>query len=440
MDMESIRLELTDGTSWLSRKIVKNKMSSYTSLLETVKKREEQYRDSLGWLDVEEWAGEEWLSKCEKLATYVKERADVLVVVGVGGSNQAARAVAEAIGEKSSVKLVFSGNNISANDICRVVKELENKRVFINVIAKNFETLEPGICFWALRNMLREKYGAAYSDHVICTGTIGSHFERLSKDAGYHFLPFPDNIGGRYTALSPVGLFPLAVAGIDIRKMASGGKKMQERLYRESAEENVALEYAVVRNLLYQKGFRMEMLSFFEPRYYRFAKWWRQLFGESEGKNNKGLYPVYGSFSEDLHSIGQFIQEGTTVIFETFLNIEKTQPSFILHHDGLDDRFVYLDGMDFTDINRAAYEATVAAHSKRLPCMKLTVPAIDEESFGQLFYFYEFTCYLSAKLLGVNPFDQPGVEAYKQYMFQKLGKPQTVDCGKQQLEDEGRIA
>lgn len=437
--MESIRLELTEGTSWLSRKIVKHEMNRHASLLETVKKREEQYRDSLGWLDVEEWAGEEWLSKCEKLAAYVKERADVLVVVGIGGSNQAARAVAEAIGEKSSVKLVFSGNNISADDICSVVKQLEDKRVFINVIAKNFETLEPGICFWALRNILREKYGAAYSDHVICTGTIGSHFERLSKDEGYHFLPFPDNIGGRYTALSPVGLFPLAVAGIDIRKMAHGGKKMQERLYRESAEENIALEYAVVRNLLYQKGFRMEMLSFFEPRYYRFAKWWRQLFGESEGKDNKGLYPVYGSFSEDLHSIGQFIQEGTAVIFETFLNVEKTEPSFILRHDGLDDRFVYLDGMDFTDINRAAYEATVAAHSKRLPCMKLTVPAIDEESFGQLFYFYEFTCYLSAKLLGVNPFDQPGVEAYKQYMFQKLGKPQTVDCRKQ-LEDEGRIA
>ena len=356
-----------------------------------------------------------WPEKCKK-------KADVLVVIGIGGSNQAARAVVDAIKERSETKIVWAGNSISAHSIQEALHEVAGKSIYIDVIAKNFETLEPGIAFRALRDYMRQAYGDEYADRVICTGTQGSHLEELAHKHGYKFLPFPDDIGGRFTAMSPVGLFPMAVAGMDIRAMAEGAKKMRSRLISESAETNVALKYAAIRNLLYKKGFRMEMLSFFEPRFFRFAKWWMQLFGESEGKNGKGLYPLFGNFSEDLHSIGQFIQDGTCVIFETFLDVSNSGASYVVHADDVDDRFDYLDGKDFDEVNRAAFDATVDAHSIKFPCMKLTVSAFEEETFGALFYFFEFVCYLSGSLLGVNPFDQPGVEAYKQRMFKTLGK------------------
>ncbi|MDF2510755.1 MAG: glucose-6-phosphate isomerase [Herbinix sp.] len=420
--MEDLGIQLVDSSSWLEMEEVAMGMEENAPFLDLVKYGEEQYSDSLGWLDVDEWAGDKWLATYQELAKEVQEKADVLVVIGIGGSNQAARAVVDAIGEASSVRIVWAGNNISADSICDVLKEIEGKSVYINVIAKNFETLEPGIGFRALRSFLKEVYGDSYAERVICTGTQESHLDELCKENGFRFLPFPDNIGGRFTALSPVGLFPMAVAGMNINAIAAGAKHMRQRLHTEKASENIALKYAVVRNQLYQKGFRMEMLSYFEPRYFRFAKWWMQLFGESEGKDNKGLYPLFGNFSEDLHSIGQFLQDGSNVIFETFLDVQESGASYVLHNDDVDDRFDYLNGKDFDEINRAAFEATLTAHSKKFPCVKLTVPTMDEESFGQLFYFFEFVCYLSAKILGVNPFDQPGVEAYKQYMFEALGK------------------
>lgn len=215
----------------------------------------------------------------------------------------------------------------------------------------------------------------------------------------------------------------MAVAGLDIRAIAAGAAEMRKKLAAEPADSSTALYFAVIRNQLYDKGYRMEMLSFFEPRMFRFAKWWMQLFGESEGKKNKGLYPLIGNFTEDLHSVGQYLQEGSSVLFETFLNVKDSSASLLIHGDDVDDGFSYLDGKDFDDINRAAYYATLAAHSSRYPCMVIDVDAINETSFGQLFYFFEFVCYLSALILGVNPFDQPGVEDYKRRMFRILGKP-----------------
>ena len=420
--MKEISMELIDGSSWLSPEEIASGVEEYASYLEEVKYGEEKYEENLGWLDVEEWAGEKWITYYQELAADVRKNADAFVVIGIGGSNQAARAVVEAIGETGPVTIIWAGNSISADSIRSVLQELKGKSVYINVIAKNFETLEPGIGFRALRSFMKKEYGEEYVKRVICTGSEGSHLEKLCKVNGFHFLPFPANIGGRFTALSPVGLFPMAVAGIDISAIAKGAQLMRQRLLKESASESMALEYAVIRNLLYQKGFSMEMLSYFEPRYFRFAKWWMQLFGESEGKDNKGLYPLFGNFSEDLHSIGQFLQDGSNVIFETFLEVQDTGSSYVLHNDNVDDLFDYLDGKDFDEINRAAFKATITAHSKKFPCVKISVPAVDEETFGQLFYFFEFVCYLSAKILGVNPFDQPGVEAYKQYMFQALGK------------------
>lgn len=422
LEMGELKLCLRDPLGSLQEKEIASCMNANRDLLERVKKGEKEYRDSLGWLNVENWAGQQWLRRYQELAQKVQQKADVMAVIGIGGSNQAARAVIDAIGEKSNVHIVWAGNSISAHSICEVLKELDGKSVYINVIAKNFETLEPGIGFRALRIWLREQYGEEYAERVICTGTKGSHLEDLSMQHGFTFLPFPDDIGGRFTALSPIGLFPMAVAGMDIGAMAEGAMEMEKRLKTEDAKENIALRCAAIRNLLYQKGYRMEMLSFFEPRLFRFAKWWMQLFGESEGKDNKGLYPLFGNFSEDLHSIGQFLQDGSPIIYEVFLEVEDAGAAYILQNDGVDDRFSYLDGKDFNEINQVACEATVEAHSRKYPCLRLSIPAIDERSFGILFYFFEFTCYLSARILGVNPFDQPGVENYKKNMFRTLGK------------------
>ena len=420
--MEEFKLSLMDRSGRLTEAEIAGEMTGQAELLERVKKGEAEYRESLGWMDLTAWGSDEWLSRYESLAREVQAQADVLVVIGIGGSNQAARAVTDAIEEKGGVRLVWAGNSISAYEISEVLRQIRGKRVCINVIAKNFETLEPGIGFRALRALLKEQYGEEYRQRVICTGTEGSSLHALCEKHGYRFLPFPRDIGGRFTALSPVGLFPLAAAGMDIRALVRGAQAMRDRLMREEAKENTALRYAAVRNLLYRKGYRMEMLSFFEPRFFRFAKWWMQLFGESEGKDDLGLYPLFGNFSEDLHSIGQFLQEGTPVIFETFLEARRSGASLMLRDDDVKDGFGYLNGKDFDDINRVACEATVQAHAERFPCLRISVEIIDEAVFGQLFYFFFFACYLSARMLGVNPFNQPGVEAYKVNMFRSLGK------------------
>ena len=416
-----LKINVKDASGLLDMDRVAALAGKSAPILDRVKAGEQKYRESLGWHDVEEWAGETWLSRYEELAEFVKKNADALVVIGVGGSNQAARAVYEALEPADGVELIWAGNSISAHSIQSVLRSLAGKRVYIDVIAKNFETLEPGIGFRALRAWLRKEYGEAYAAHVIVTGTPGQSLEALANAEGYRFLPFPEDIGGRFTALSPVGLFPLACAGADIRAIARGAKAMRETLMTTEGLDNPAMLYAAVRNELDRQGFRVEMLSFFEPRFFRFAKWWTQLYGESEGKDNKGLFPVFGNFSEDLHSLGQFIQDGTRVIFETFLDVQEQDASLVLEGD-LRDGFAYLNGKDFFEINKAAYEATLLAHSRRFPCLTLQVERMDEECFGELFYFFEFACYLSGEILGVNPFDQPGVEAYKKDMFRILGK------------------
>ncbi len=422
--MKEIRFSAEDASGTVTEAEITRKAEENAPLLETVKSREERFSDSLGWLFVDEWAGEEWLARYEEAAEKVRARAEVLVVIGIGGSNQAARAVYEALPAHTGTDLIWAGNTISPRGLSEAMEAIGERDVCIDVIAKNFETLEPGIAFRAFRDYLRGRYGSDYASRVICTGTKGSRLWDLCEENGYTFLPFPDDIGGRYTALSPVGLFPLAAAGADIRAMAAGAAHMQKRLFTEPAGENIALRYASLRALLHEKGLRIELLAFFEPALFRFGRWWVQLFGESEGKDGKGLFPAIGNFSEDLHSIGQYIQAGTRQIFETFLDPEQAQGSYILKGD-LEDGFHYLDGRDFADINRAAFEATFTAHSRRFPCAHLEVPALDEETFGQLFYFFQFACYLSAELLGVNPFDQPGVEAYKNDMFRRLGKDGT---------------
>ena len=419
-------LELTvkDQRELVSEDVLRQAMQCNAEILRRAQAGEAKYSDSQGWLDVNEWASDAILTHIEQIAADVRAHCDAFVIIGVGGSNNAARSVIEALAQQSGdTEIIYAGNTLNPNALNRMLKSLEGKDYAIDCIAKNFETLEPGSSFRILRKAMTAKYGPEEAARrTICTGTYGSSLEELCKAEGYTFVPFPTNVGGRYTAMTYVGLLPMAVAGIDIRTLVQGAADMQKQLHEGASEDNLALRYACLRNLYYQKGYKLEMLASFEPQFRWFYKWWIQLFAESEGKDGKGLFPVAGEFSEELHSVGQYIQDGAPLMFETFLDVTAHDDTLVVESDGKKDFFDYLDNKDFWDINKAAFGATVTAHSQKLPCLILRVPHLDAYNFGQLFYFFQFACYVSGEILGINPFDQPGVEAYKAWMFQALGK------------------
>ncbi len=397
-------------------------LAANEGMLAEAQKGERRYADSQGWLDTEKWAGEEEISRIEKLAAQIRAENDTFVLVGIGGSNNAARSVIEALQRPGTPRIVYAGNTLSPDALSRMIGSLKGRAVYVDCVAKNFETLEPGASFRLLRGYLYDRYGVRAAEHIAAVGTAGGALEAFCADNGYRFLEFPYDIGGRYAAVSSVGLLPMAVAGIDIRELVRGAHDMQVRLHAGAAEDNIAYQYACLRNLFYGRGYRVEMLAGFEPRLRWFYKWWIQLFAESEGKENKGIFPAAGEYSEDLHSVGQFVQDGSPILFETFLDVRERQDSLPAESDGRTDHFGYLDGRDFWEINKAAYRAAVAAHSEKLPCLTLRIGSIDAYHFGQMFYFFEFACYLSCKIMGVNAFDQPGVEAYKKRMFEALGR------------------
>lgn len=386
------------------------------------------YQDFTGWRTVEESAGPQRVEFLQQQADRVRADADAFVTIGIGGSNQSSRAAIKALRPENGPAMLWAGNTISAREMADTLEQLDRyQSVYIDCIAKNFETLEPGIAFRVLRQYLERRYGEQEaSRRIFATGTPGSTLHQLCQDHGYTFLTFPERVGGRFSVISDVGLFPMAVAGIDIAAVTGGMKRMRDRIFAEPAEENIALRYAVIRKLLLEKGYAMEMLAFFEPRLDFFAKWWVQTFAESEGKEDTALYPIVSSNSEDLHAVGQYVQQGRPILFETFLTVAEHDASVRIPPEIKKDFFDYLTGKDFWDINDAARRGTFAAHSQRgIPCLEFTIPAIDAHTLGQLYYYFIFSCYLSCELLGVNPFDQPGVEAYKHQMFRLLGKQES---------------
>lgn len=417
-----MRIDTTNAERFLKREWIEEEIRLREPTLKQVQQGEERYRESLGWLDTRKWASEAHLESFLSIARRMREDAQVVVLIGVGGSNNAARAVIEALQRGNGPKIVYAGTSTSAYTICRTLEKCENKSVYIINIAKNFETLEPGVAFRVFRDYLEKRYGDGHHKRVVVLGTIGSSLEKLCEENGYCFVPFATDIGGRFTAVSSVGLVPMAAAGIDVEDLVRGAVDMQHRMMTEPACEHMALRYAVVRNLLYRQGFRIEMLSSFEPQLRWFYKWWIQLFAESEGKDGKGLFPAASEYSEDLHSVGQYVQDGSPNMIETFLKVENVDDSYVIPDSRIRDDFDYLTGMDFAEVNRAAYAATLEAHSRQLPCMEVVIDRLDAYHFGQLFYFFAFACYLSGSILGINPFDQPGVEAYKKLMFRALGK------------------
>lgn len=381
--------------------------------------------DVLGWLEPDEWAGAAQLTDLQSLTETMRSICDTFIVLGIGGSNNGARAVVQALqSQTSGPEIVWAATSLSPYELAQTVDLIEQGNCCIEVIAKNFETLEPGSWFRVLRQALERKYGREEAaGRIVCCGTRGASLHEIAQTEGYHFIPFPDNIGGRFSFLSPVGLLPVAVAGLDITQFAAGARAERQAMLSASSAEADVFEYAAWRNKLYTEGYKLEILASFEPRLAGFAKWWIQLFAESEGKDGKGLYPQAVNYSEDLHSVGQYIQDGAPILLETFLQIAGVDRDVIVQADRLDDGFGYLDGQSFAAVNQAAEKATMAAHTEKgVPVCRLQLPALDELSLGALMYFFEAACYISSEMLGVNGFDQPGVEAYKQKMFALLGK------------------
>ncbi|MEN6499297.1 MAG: hypothetical protein ABFC65_02035 [Rectinema sp.] len=389
----------------------------------------------LGWFSVREAASEQILTNLLQEAERVQRIASAMIVIGIGGSNRGAMAAIQALHRSlvSPTRILWAGDSLSAVELQDALEVVRNESVVLNIIAKDFRTLEPGIAFRMLRGALIEKYGAEYSSRVVVTGSRGEgQLFELAQTQGYRFLEFPESIGGRFSVLSNVGLFPMAVAGIDIARLIRGAAGEEQALKSGDLFSNLAVRYAVNRNLLFSKGFGIESLVVFEPDLIPLARWWMQLFAETEGKTTDAVFPTYFSYSEDLHAVGQYVQQGRRCIFETYLGAFHRRPEWVITSSaGVADGFSYLDGKPFDELNQAVYKAAIFAHSEDgVPCQELVIPEISEETLGALFYFFMFACYVSASLIGVHPFTQDGVENYKKAMYRLL-KNRPEDQGKE---------
>lgn len=393
--------------------------------------------DFLGWIDLPVDYDKEEFARIQKAAEKIKSDSDILLVIGIGGSYLGARAALEFLQhsfynalpkeKRQTPQVIFVGNNISSTYMKDLMDLLEGKDFSINVISKSGTTTEPALAFRIFRKLLEEKYGAeeAKKRTYATTDKARGALKTLADEEGYESFVIPDDVGGRYSVLTAVGLLPIAVSGADIQAMMTGAAQAREDFSQSELEDNLAYQYAAVRNVLYNKGKTIEMLINYEPSLMYFSEWWKQLFGESEGKDQKGIYPSSANFSTDLHSLGQYVQEGRRDLFETIIKVEKPRHELTIEKEANDlDGLNYLAGQTVDFVNNKAFEGTLLAHTDGgVPNLIVSIPQLDEYTFGYLVYFFEKACAMSGYLLGVNPFDQPGVEAYKVNMFALLGKP-----------------
>ncbi len=399
--------------------------------------------DFLGWLDLPVNYDREEFDRILKAAQKIRSHSQVLVVIGIGGSYLGARAAIELLHSQlynnlgDGPQIYFAGNSISPTYLNQVIRLCEGKDFSINVISKSGTTTEPALAFRIFRDLAIKKYGReGAKERIFCTtdkakGTL----KQLADEEGYETFVIPDDVGGRYSVLTAVGLLPIAVSGSDIGKLMEGAAKAREDLSVCDLDKNDCYRYAALRNILYRKGKAIEILVSYEPAFSMMAEWYKQLFGESEGKDNKGIYPSSAIFSTDLHSMGQFIQEGSRILFETVVDVAAPQQDLYIQPDPNNfDGLNFLSDQNMSVVNRKAMQGTILAHTEGgVPNMVLQLPAINEEELGYLIYFFEKACALSGYLLAVNPFNQPGVESYKKNMFALLGKPGYEDQ-KQALE------
>ena len=400
--------------------------------------------DFIGWVTLPTDYDKEEFARIKAAAGRIKKNSDVFIVIGIGGSYLGARAAIEFLKsdryndlKKDTPNIYFTGNSISSTALAELVSICEGKDVSINMISKSGTTTEPAIAFRVFRELLEKKYGKeGAKDRIFCTtdkakGTL----KQLADKEGYETFVVPDDVGGRYSVLTAVGLLPIAVAGADIDALMAGAAKAAELYGKPSLEENDCYKYAAIRNILYNKGKCTEVMVSYEPRYAMMNEWWKQLFGESEGKDNKGLFPASVVFSTDLHSLGQYIQDGRRTLFETVMLIDQPKQEITLGNDPENvDGLNYLEGRTMAFINEKAFEGTVLAHNDGgVPNVVIHAPDFSEDTLGQIIYFFEKACAISGYLLGVNPFVQPGVERYKNNMFALLGKP-GYEAAKAELE------
>ncbi len=397
--------------------------------------------DFLGWLDLPVAYDKEEFVRIKKAADKIRNDSEVLLVVGIGGSYLGARAAIEFLKhsffnsvdkeKRNAPEIYFLGNNISSTYIHDLIEVIGDRDFSINMISKSGTTTEPGISFRIFKELLEKKYGkeAASKRIYATTDAHKGALKSLADSEGYEEFVVPDDVGGRFSVLTAVGLLPIAVAGADIDALMAGAAKGREMAMNNAFEDNDALKYAAVRNILYRKGKSVEIVANYEPSLHYISEWWKQLYGESEGKDQKGIFPASVDLTTDLHSMGQFIQDGARIMFETVINIEKPRYEIEMKKadnnlDGLD----YLAGKSVDFANKCAMNGTILAHTDgNVPNALINVPEQTEEYLGQLFYFFEFACGVSGYMLGVNPFNQPGVESYKKNMFALLGKPGFED-------------
>lgn len=421
--------------------IEENEILKYSEQVKKIHKnihsKTDDENEFLGWIDLPVNYDKEEFERIKKSAKKIKKDSEIFVVIGIGGSYLGARAVIEALTnmfnnmysqeKRKTPQILYVGNNMSPNYINEMIEYIGNKDISINVISKSGTTTEPAIAFRIFRELLETKYGIkeARKRIYVTTDKEKGALKKLSEEEEYETFIIPDNIGGRYSVLTAVGLLPIAVAGINIDKLMQGAKSARDKYIDNSLKYNECYKYAVARNILYQNDKNIEILVSYEPKMHYMTEWWKQLYGESEGKDKKGIFPAGVEFTTDLHSLGQYIQDGRRCLFETVINIEKPSNNMKikLDEDNLDG-LNYLAGKTLDYVNKKAMEGTIKAHvSGGVPNIMISMDTLNETSIGELIYFFEKACAISGNILGVNPFNQPGVEEYKRNMFKLLKKP-----------------
>lgn len=433
--MAGIKLNLKN--TGIPQKSIMEYKEQVENIHKELHKKANDEKDFVGWLELPTKYDKKEFLRIKKAAKKIKKESDILVVIGIGGSYLGARAVIEALTntfnnmltdkQRKYPQILYVGNNLSPNYINELIEYIGEKDFSVNVISKSGTTTEPAIAFRIFREILENKYGIdeARSRIYVTTDKERGAVKTLADNEGYEKFVIPDNVGGRYSVLTAVGLLPIATAGIDIDKLMQGAQNAQERYDDPNLKYNECYKYAVTRNILYKLYKNTEILVNYEPKMHYFTEWWKQLFGESEGKDQKGIFPAGVDFTTDLHSMGQYIQEGRRNLFETVISIENPKSDITINKDEDNlDGLNYLAGKTLDYVNKKAMEGTVKAHvTGDVPNIMLTIENLDEENIGELIYFFEKACAMSGMILGVNPFNQPGVEEYKKNMFKLLKKP-----------------
>ncbi|WJY26425.1 glucose-6-phosphate isomerase [Sporosarcina trichiuri] len=442
--MTYIKLDYTNAEPFFGHYQIEFLKESVAAIHEQMHSGRSKHQDALGWLTYPQDIDPQEIERIQKTAQHIQQTSDILLVIGIGGSYLGARAAIEMLTHpfKYSIpgptqhkpQILYVGQNLSSTYMTQVMQALKGKDFAINIISKSGTTTEPAIAFRIFRKLLEDKYGKEEARKRIIATTDAEQgaLRELAQQEGYVTFTIPRDIGGRYSVLTPVGLLPMATAGIDIQQVLTGAKQAYNELLTADITENSAYQYAIIRNILFQKGMAIELFVAYEPSLQFFAEWWKQLFGESEGKERRGIFPASATFTTDLHSFGQYIQEGQRDLFETILTVKEPAHDLVIGSDPDNiDGLNYLAGKTVNKVNEQATIGALNAHAEGgVPAVTFEVPRLDAFTFGYLVYYFEKACAMSAYLFGVNPFDQPGVELYKTNMFKLLEKPGYTETAK----------